>query len=170
MSCLYAMAYQSGGPVKFGVSRDPWKRMKQLQTGRAETLFIIGFKDWNTRDEWGELVTWNSAEDMEVAKTSEKLLHNHFKKNQITEGGEWFSMNCGTADIIIQAFPLIWDNLTWGAEQLVAANDPQSSNLMNVVDLAEVALLADEIDIEIYQRFMEPNDAHTWREWSEQPW
>lgn len=58
---------------KIGFSKDPMKRVKQLQTGHPHKIGLEGWFNFKTEDE---------------ARAFEKALHDHFKEKRM--GGEWF--------------------------------------------------------------------------------
>ena len=73
MKCVYLIQSLEEGYYKIGVSKNPKKRIKQLQTGNSSKLKLI------------------SSYPSEYANKIEKSLHNilsHCKKE-----GEWFDMS-----------------------------------------------------------------------------
>ena len=69
---LYFIQSDRTGMIKIGRSKDPCKRLKQLQTGNANKLKLIAsFKGMGWR---------------------EKLIHE--KLNRWSEEGEWFNCSC----------------------------------------------------------------------------
>lgn len=58
---------------KIGFSKDPMKRVKQLQTGHPHKIGLEGWFNFKTEKE---------------AREFEKALHEHFKEKRM--GGEWF--------------------------------------------------------------------------------
>jgi hypothetical protein len=69
---LYFIQSDRTGMIKIGRSKDPNKRLKQLQTGNANKLKLISsFKGMGWR---------------------EKLIHE--KLNRWSEEGEWFNCRC----------------------------------------------------------------------------
>lgn len=72
MKYVYFIRAQESGLYKIGVSKNPKKRIKQLQTGNGEDLIIIeSFKS-------------------EYPHKLEIALHNTFSPNK--KRGEWFSL------------------------------------------------------------------------------
>lgn len=63
----YVYAITDYTSIKIGVARNPHARIKQLATGNASKLFLIGYFDGGF--------------------TLEKEIHNRFKK--VRENGEW---------------------------------------------------------------------------------
>ena len=85
---LYIIQSDVTGMIKIGRSKDPQKRLKQLQTGNPNKLKLIAYFE-------GE--GWR-----------EKLLHEHLSSHRLE--GEWFSYEC------IGDFPLnIYEKIKWGA-------------------------------------------------------
>lgn len=62
---------------KIGVSKNPQKRVKQLQTGNCNSLKLIF-----------EILIENSINAYEA----EKIIHNYLKENNKWKHGEWFEL------------------------------------------------------------------------------
>tara|TARA_B100002019_G_scaffold291356_1_gene311314 strand:+ start:10978 stop:11289 length:312 start_codon:yes stop_codon:yes gene_type:complete len=71
---LYIIQSDKTGSLKIGRSKDPEKRLKQLQTGSPYSLRLI-------------LIIENSGH-------MEKQLHNHLKRYKERRRGEWFDFEC----------------------------------------------------------------------------
>ncbi len=78
-SFLYVIAASENGPVKLGMSGNPERRLKQLQTGHAERLNLY------------------HAEPVpeEKARIYERLLHKNIGHNRTH--GEWFNITTSQA-------------------------------------------------------------------------
>lgn len=77
MSYIYIIstAKHEDGPVKIGISDNPDKRLKQIQTGYPEKIEIKHLEEFKTRKKTFEL---------------ERLLHKDFSIYR--SHGEWFNM------------------------------------------------------------------------------
>jgi hypothetical protein len=75
VSFLYIIASNPAGPVKLGLSINPEKRVRQLQTGCSETLILY------------------HAEEVEPGrvKIAEKALHRLLSYKRVR--GEWFDLS-----------------------------------------------------------------------------
>ena len=71
---IYCIQGESGGPIKIGISKQPYKRLTQLQGSNPNNLKIIKVSQIACRD---------------VEKSIQKKL-NKFKMNKERKGGEWF--------------------------------------------------------------------------------
>lgn len=60
---------------KFGISKNPNKRNKQLQTGNPNKI---------------ELIFYTEIDDNINIKSAEKEIHNYLKENGFWQRGEWF--------------------------------------------------------------------------------
>lgn len=69
---LYFIQSNNQGMIKIGRSKDPHKRLKQLQTGNPNNLRLICY--------------------FENLGDKEKYLHEHLKK--FRKKGEWFEYEC----------------------------------------------------------------------------
>lgn len=78
---LYVIASSEDGPVKLGISTDPNRRCRELQTGHADELHV-----WHREPVGG---------DLERAKAFETLLHRGL--HHCRRGGEWFNLNTKSA-------------------------------------------------------------------------
>ena len=76
---LYIIAENEHGPVKLGFSNDPFKRVKQLQTGSNVVLKIFHTQEIEFKDRI----------------KLEKLLHKAIKHYKVH--GEWFSLSVNDA-------------------------------------------------------------------------
>lgn len=76
---LYVIAAETTGPVKIGISNDPDKRLRQLQTGHVASLSL------------------HHAEPIAAhkVKTMERLLHRDMAHRRVR--GEWFGMTVDEA-------------------------------------------------------------------------
>ncbi len=81
---LYVIAAYPAGPVKLGLSGDPPRRLRQLQTGQAERLVL------------------HHCEAVEAARGSllERLLHRDVRHQR--QLGEWFAMSVAEAISYVQ--------------------------------------------------------------------
>ena len=75
MVSLYVIAANKDGPVKIGYSKNPNKRLKQLQTSNSEKLTLFYSAEF--------------AEDK--VKIAEGFVHG--LSNQHRTSGEWFSIS-----------------------------------------------------------------------------
>lgn len=73
---MYVYAVDQKAHVKIGISKDPYRRMAQLQTGNPHELHMLGV--FPCRDE-------------EIARAVEKAFHDLFEPMLV--GGEWFDMS-----------------------------------------------------------------------------
>lgn len=82
MSFIYIISQvkHQNGPVKIGISDNPQKRLKQIQTGHPEKIEIKHLEEISTRRKTLEL---------------EKNLHRDFSIYR--SHGEWFNMNVDEA-------------------------------------------------------------------------
>lgn len=64
------------GPVKFGITEDPGKRLAQLQTGSPRKLAVLAVIMMPER---------------KFASHLEKYIHGHFEENRLS--GEWFGVS-----------------------------------------------------------------------------
>lgn len=71
--------------IKIGYSKDPVKRIKQLQTGHPHKIGCEG---------WIEVGTEKDAQQVEHA------YHTMFKKQRIRDNGEWFHYSDGIKELI----------------------------------------------------------------------
>jgi hypothetical protein len=74
---LYVIRETESGRVKIGISRDPERRLRELQVGNSQKLEILATRK-----------AYNGFAD-------ETLLHKTFSADQIR--GEWFSSNARAA-------------------------------------------------------------------------
>jgi hypothetical protein len=74
-ACVYLISDEVGKVVKIGVSKDPRKRLKQLQTSHANTL---------------TLVDWIFCND---PYKREEILHDKYKHLRVRPDGEWFNQS-----------------------------------------------------------------------------
>lgn len=81
MSYVYAIS--DGEHIKIGVAQKPFTRIKQLSTGNAKILVILGFFDGG------------------YAKESE--LHKRF--NKVRDNGEWFHPTPDLLDYLNEQIP-----------------------------------------------------------------
>lgn len=65
---IYLIQAGEAGPVKIGVARNPLYRMRELQTGQAETLFLV--------------------DEIDAPHANERFMHEELKEFRIR--GEWF--------------------------------------------------------------------------------
>ena len=89
---MYAVAYKKEGPVKIGISSNPDKRLKQLQTGSPEKLVLLVLRDFKEK---------------RIAKFAESQIHTLLKYDGhiSPSGNEWFSINTTWAQSILTEFP-----------------------------------------------------------------
>lgn len=81
---LYVIAASPAGPVKLGVSNDPERRLRQLQTGHAERLHLFH----------------TEPVDSERSRLFERLLHRDI--NHHRQHGEWFRLTAEAAILHVQ--------------------------------------------------------------------
>ena len=88
----YVFAYKEEGPVKIGISSNPKKRMKQIQTGCPEKLYPVVIRNF---------------QEERIAKFAEKHIHTLLKHEGHTapSGNEWFSISTKHAESIVCEFP-----------------------------------------------------------------
>lgn len=79
MSFLYVIAASEKGPVKLGLSQDPERRVRQLQTGSAQPLRLFHVEE---------------VHDTRV-RVAEKALHKMLGHRRMK--GEWFDLDVETA-------------------------------------------------------------------------
>jgi predicted GIY-YIG superfamily endonuclease len=72
---IYVIAANPSGPVKLGISNNPEKRVRQLQTGHADTLYVFH----------------KEPVEQERVKIFERLLHRDNRHMRLR--GEWFNMS-----------------------------------------------------------------------------
>ncbi len=77
---VYVLASDTSGPVKIGISSDPDRRVRQLQTGHADPLTVLH------REPVG---------DAARAKAFETLIHRNV--SHLRKRGEWFDMTAEQA-------------------------------------------------------------------------
>src|SRR3990167_2106817 len=75
---IYAIQSGEGGPIKFGIAKNPAARLAALQTGCPESLKL--------------LVT------VEMEDYCERLIHKWLRNGRIR--GEWFAVNESTISIL----------------------------------------------------------------------
>lgn len=92
---LYIVQSDITGDIKIGRSKNPRKRLKQLQTGSPTKLKLLV--------------------EIPNAGYYEKILHKKLEKYKIRKRGEWFSFNCtgNLPDWLTEAID--WDiaNIWW---------------------------------------------------------
>jgi hypothetical protein len=79
VSFLYVIAADPSGPVKLGLSGNPEKRVRQLQTGSALPLVLFHVEEVETSK----------------VKIAERALHRLLGHKRMT--GEWFNMSVDQA-------------------------------------------------------------------------
>ena len=97
---LYCIAYKNEGPVKIGISDNPFRRLKELQTGNPYKLNIYFMRNFRTK---------------EIARFIETNLSHQLnaKGVQINVGGnEWFDFSLRRAEIIFFYLPK-FNNGSW---------------------------------------------------------
>lgn len=88
--CLYFIQSSNNGMIKIGRSKDPERRLNQLQTGSPHKLKLICFfKDDGHK---------------------EKFLHETLKKFRIRKNNEWFDYKC--VGSIPEEF---YEKIPWGS-------------------------------------------------------
>jgi hypothetical protein len=97
---IYVIAESEAGPCKLGISNDPSKRVRQLQTGHV-----------------GQLRLWH-AEPAEAAKVKslERLLHRDLRHHRVR--GEWFNLSVRDATLHIQFTMIAYDSVADLAEKV----------------------------------------------------
>ena len=98
---IYLISGSSEGPVKVGFSHHLPSRLKDIQTGNPEKLYL-----------WGSI----SVKQKIVVELIEKIIHSHLKENNLHLHGEWFNINVNAALSIFEHFPLCRENLFKGVE------------------------------------------------------
>ena len=91
MKQVYVIQSLKEGDFKIGVSKNPKKRLKQLQTGNSSELKLI--------------LTYPS----EFANKIEKTLHNQLTRSR--EIGEWFNMSLTEALMLDEKCKKIEENI-----------------------------------------------------------
>ena len=84
---LYCIA-NSSGLCKFGFSGDPLRRLRGLQTGSSEELFLIDC----------------IAVPRDRVREYERLLHSEFAHRRVR--GEWFSINAEEGALFLSWFEI----------------------------------------------------------------
>lgn len=82
---LYLMSEGKDGPVKIGISGNPWARVMELQDGNSKRLHIV--KAW-------------SHPSRDVVLKRERFLHHFCRLNRLV--GEWFDLSEAEALAIIE--------------------------------------------------------------------
>lgn len=77
-SYIYVIAASSEGPVKIGFSKEPEKRLRQLQTGHSEPLHLFYKEEVN-----------------DAARLMEKAVHDTIGYKRAR--GEWFNVTADDA-------------------------------------------------------------------------
>jgi predicted GIY-YIG superfamily endonuclease len=95
VSFLYVIAAHKEGPVKLGLSMDPQRRVRQLQTGSAEALFIHHVEE---------------VSDGRV-KIAEKALHQMLGHKRLK--GEWFNISVEDAIAEVTHIRMTEDPSDW---------------------------------------------------------
>ena len=75
---IYAIRAGQGGPVKFGIARNPKSRMSELQTGNHEKLVLSACVD--------------------IPDSCEKQIHHWLRQERLH--GEWFKPTEKTLDVL----------------------------------------------------------------------
>lgn len=88
---IYLIKSISDGCYKIGVSKNPDKRLKQLQTGNPSELHLL------------------NVYESKIAFKIEKVLHNTFNINK--EHGEWFNLSIKDEFYFIDECKKIENNL-----------------------------------------------------------
>jgi predicted GIY-YIG superfamily endonuclease len=73
---VYLVADSMSNSIKIGISKDPAKRLKQLQTGHPHRLKLLH----------------TLCEEKYTAKQAEALLHKRFWGYRTKSSGEWFNL------------------------------------------------------------------------------
>lgn len=95
MKITYLYAIGSwGGPVKFGISLNPWKRTIQIQTAATFKVELIRAEPCSSRAE---------------ALLDERFLHDHYTELGASLFGEWFKVTG------VQANDAVRDAVSMGA-------------------------------------------------------
>ena len=89
---LYAIG-SSDGPIKFGISMNPWKRAAQIQTASPFKVALISACPCNSREE---------------ALLDEKWLHDYYAQKGKLLFGEWFDVSA------VQAVEAVRDAVGFG--------------------------------------------------------
>jgi Meiotically up-regulated gene 113 len=95
VSFLYVIAARKEGPVKLGLSQDPQRRVRQLQTGSAEQLVIHHVEE---------------VSDARV-KLAESALHRMLGHRRMK--GEWFNMTVEEAIADVTFIRMTEDPSNW---------------------------------------------------------
>ena len=93
---IYLISSSKDGPVKIGFSHHPPSRLKEIQTGNPDKLYICGSI---------------SVKQKIIVELIEKIIHAHLKENNLHLRGEWFNINVKSALQILELFPLSRENL-----------------------------------------------------------
>jgi hypothetical protein len=97
---IYLIGVEGAEHVKFGYSKNPDKRLKQLQTGSAQKLILLNMFSYGQKR----------------AKLMERKIHKCFSCYRMT--GEWFEMDHVTAT---QLFT--WANIRYEDESELLLKD-----------------------------------------------
>ena len=136
---VYVIAALKRGPVKIGFSNNPYVRLKELQTGNPQKLFILGTLGFK---------------DKYPAELVEKLLHQHLTNNNVRAEGEWFYINIKTALLMLEAFPLCKKDLF----KPIEIKKDNFINKLNLIDNASINELLSEDECEMLYEIFERGD------------
>jgi hypothetical protein len=136
---VYVISGSKDGPVKIGFSNNPYSRLKDLQTGNPQKLFIcgtLGFKE------------------KYPAELVEKLLHQHLTNNNVRAEGEWFYINAKEAVLMLHCFPQGREDIFKKLE----INDTKIINGIHLIDNASVNEFLSEEECELLYDIFERGD------------
>lgn len=136
---VYVIAAQKEGPVKIGFSNNPYARLKELQTGNPQKLFILGTLGFK---------------DKHPAELVEKLLHHHLTNNNVRAEGEWFYINATEAVLILECFPQAKKDISKPLE----IKENRFINDLNLIYNADVNELLSEEECELLYEIFERGD------------
>lgn len=124
--CLYAIGDNWNGAVKIGISNNPFYRARQLSTGSASALHVLGFQYGDER--------------------VERILHTSLRWFRLN--GEWFDAKSGPVRKVFDAVER--KNLVWRPKTKFSLTSTGYFNPNSCVVLADAKLFAlqtfDEIE------------------------
>lgn len=80
---LYLIRKIGTNQFKIGISKNPQRRLKQLQTGSGDRLLL--HRTWQLKDD----------------RSTEKKLHRMFWQSKSRHNGEWFELSNAHLDFLI---------------------------------------------------------------------
>ena len=133
---VYVIAALKDGPVKIGFSNNPYARLKELQTGNPQKLFILGTLGFK---------------DKYPAELVEKLLHLHLTNNNVRAEGEWFYISAKEAVLTLSCFPQGRKDIS----KKIEINDTKIINGIHLIDNASINEVLSEEECELLYEIFE---------------